>query len=164
MTRLERQVKRLAQRISTLEHGELPPAPPAGEPGEAVVTYSGSGQFGPFRIRIARREQLATLLAAEPELITPVFAALSSPVRIALLRSLIDGPRTSQQLQEAVDTGSVGQLYHHLKELQSAGLVVQPRRSEYAIPQGKVVDVCVALATALHLSSTSHQYPPPPPS
>jgi hypothetical protein len=57
----------------------------------------------------------------------------------------------------------VGQLYHHLKELLAVGMVVQPGRNLYAIPESKVVDLCVSVVAATHLASTSHQAPLPPP-
>lgn len=131
--------------------------------GEATVGYWGSGQFGPQRMVIRRQAPLAAVLATEPEAVTRVFGALASPARIILLRSLVGGPRTSQQLREVLDAPSVGQLYHHLRELLAAGLVVQPSRSVYEIPPGKVIAVCVAVSVAGQLMSTSHQYPLPPP-
>jgi DNA-binding HxlR family transcriptional regulator len=111
---------------------------------------------------IRQQAMLSQVFSAEPEAVTRVFAALASPARIVLLRSLVDGPRTSQQLRAVLDAPSVGQLYHHLRELLAAGLVVQPSRSIYEIPPGKVIAVCVAVSAATHLTSTSHQLPPPP--
>ena len=154
-------------------YGPGEPAPPSGhrpggrgeqgteEGGGATVGYWGSGQFGPRRAAIRQQMTLSGVFAAEPDGVTRVFAALASPARIVLLRTLVDGPRTSQQLREVLDAPSVGQLYHHLRELLAAGLVVQPSRSVYEIPPGKVVAVCVAISAAAHLTSTSHQYPPP---
>jgi DNA-binding HxlR family transcriptional regulator len=132
------------------------------ESGEATVGYWGVGQFGGHRMGIRHQATLSQVFAAEPEAVTPVFAALASPARIALLGALVGGSRTSQQLREVLDDPSVGQLYHHLRELLAAGLVVQPSRSVYAIPPGKLVAVCVAVSAAAQLTSFSHQYPPPP--
>jgi ArsR family transcriptional regulator, arsenate/arsenite/antimonite-responsive transcriptional repressor len=155
-------------------HGPGEPALPPGhrpggrggedgeEGGGAAVGYWGSGQFGSRRAAIRQQMTLSGVFAAEPEGVTRVFAALASPARIVLLRTLVDGPRTSQQLREVLDAPSVGQLYHHLRELLAAGLVVQPSRSVYEIPPGKVVAVCVAISAAAHLMSASHQYPEPP--
>jgi DNA-binding HxlR family transcriptional regulator len=153
-----------------LRHGPGEPAPrPGGQPagqgeegGEAAVGYWGSGQFGLRYMGIRQQATLSQVFAAEPEAVTRVFAALASPARIVLLRSLVGGPRTSQQLREVLDAPSVGQLYHHLRELLAAGLVVQPGRSVYEIPPGKVIAVCVAVSAAAQLMSTSHQLPPPP--
>lgn len=172
---LERQMQEVTRRLATLEHaasrfpmampgpGGTAPEPDGEHGDEAMVGYSGSGQFGPHRIVIGQRMTLGEVLSAEPETVARVFAALASPARLAVLRALVGGPRTTQQLREVLDDPSVGQLYHHLRELLAAGLVIQPGRSVYAIPPGKVVAVCVAISAAAHLMSTSHQYPPPPP-
>ena len=189
---LEQQMRQVARRLATLEqaaghlvrvqrgtgavpggdagHGQVEPPLPAagrgegeaGQGSEATLGYWGAGKFGPRSVMIRQRAPLSQVMAAEPEAITPVFAALASPVRIILLRALIGGPRTSQQLREVLAGPSVGQLYHHLRELLVAGLVVQPSRSLYEIPPGKVVAVCVAVSAAAHLTTTSHQLPSPP--
>lgn len=144
-------------------------AAPGGEPGahggeedEPAVVYAGSGQFGARRMAIRQRKTLGEVLAVAPESVAPVFAGLANPARIALLYALVHGPRTSQQLREVLDAGSVGQLYHHLRELLAAGLIVQPARSVYQIPPGKIIAVCVAVSAAERLMSTTHQAPPPP--
>jgi len=176
ISELERQMSELTRRMSSLEQaapqaGPAPavgaqakqPGPPRAEPGEATVGYSGAGQFGPDRVLIAQRATLSQVLAADPEGVTRVFAGLANPARLTLLRALVAGPLSSQQLREVLDDPSVGQLYHHLRELLAAGLVIQPSRSVYAIPQGKVVAVCVAIRAAADLMSTTHQHPLPPP-
>jgi DNA-binding HxlR family transcriptional regulator len=155
---LEDQIRALAQRLAAVEMavGEnatrisrgAPVSPPEG----AVLRYSGVGQFGPLYVQISQRADLETVLSADPGLVARVFAALASPVRFMLLRTLLDGPASSQQLRDVLDAGSVGQLYHHLKELLSAGLVFQPSRNVYAIPQSKVIAVCVAVMAATHLT------------
>lgn len=180
ITELERQMNEVTRRLASLEraaphtapgqlpggHGQDPRLQAAGldEPGgEATVVYSGAGQFGSHRVVISQRAPLSQVLAADPEAVTRVFAGLASPARFIVLRALVGGPRTSQQLREVLDDPSAGQLYHHLRELLAAGLVIQPSRSVYAIPPGKVVAVCVAISAATHLMSTSHQHPLPVP-
>lgn len=181
---LERQMQEATRRLDTLEHAAARPGPAVawrgtgghggevglrgdgpGEPGgEATVSYAGGGQFGPLHMVIRQRATLPEVFAAQPESVSRVFAALASPARLAVLRALVEeGPRTSQQLREVLDDPSAGQLYHHLRELLAAGLVIQPSRSVYAIPPGKVVAVCVAVTAATHLTSTSHHFPPPLP-
>jgi hypothetical protein len=161
---LEDQVRALADRLAVLERavgenatpgsGGNPSAPgaPGSPPEGASLRYSGVGQFGPLHMQIFQRGDLETVLSADPGLVARVFAALASPVRLVLLRALLGGPATSQQLRDVLDAGSVGQLYHHLKELLSAGLVFQPSRNVYAIPPGKVVAVCVAVLAVTHLT------------
>lgn len=82
----------------------------------------------------------------------PAFAALGHPVRLEIIRRLLTGARTSQDLQEIADLGTTGRLYHHLRELQACGLVVATRRNRYAIPPAKVVPCLVMVAAALELA------------
>lgn len=177
---LEDQIRALTDRLTALERtvsrngmparpatgavaDDSAPEAPVGEPGDAVLRYSGEGHFGSHRLRVFRRADLQSVLDVDPGLVTREFAALASPVRLALLRALLDGPLTSLQLREELDAGSVGQLYHHLKDLLAAGLVIQPARNRYAIHPTKVVAVCVLIMAATHLAETSHQVPSPPP-
>jgi DNA-binding transcriptional ArsR family regulator len=74
-------------------------------------------------------------------------SALAHPVRLEIVRLLLRGARTTQELAEIPDLGTSGQLYHHLRELQAAGLVTQRRRNDYAVPADRVV-LCLILVTA----------------
>ena len=148
----------LGRIVGTLPEVDDGPADEAG-----AVAYSGSGKFGPYKVKMRQRQNLAAVLAADPEQVAQVFGALASPVRIQLVRALLGGQKTSQELRGVVDDASAGQLYHHLRELMAAGLVVQPARSVYAIPFSKVVATCVAAVATLDLTTTSHQAPPPAP-
>jgi DNA-binding HxlR family transcriptional regulator len=179
--RLDDQIRALADRLTALEKtvsqnitplatdatgpgaGPAASAPPAGPPEGATLFYSGAGQIGPFQLSLRRRERLDAVLSADPALVARELAALASPVRVVLLRAMLGGPQTSQQLRDMLDASSAGPLYHHLKELISAGLVIQPERNLYAIPPSKAVTVCVTIMAATHLAETSHQAPPPPP-
>lgn len=168
LTRLEQQLEQLTSRLAAMEqaaghpagHPPLPtaarqpePGGPAGQGDEATeFSYSGRGWFGRDRLVVRRRAGWADVMAVEPEAVARVFAALASPARVTVLRALLDGPRTSQQLRQDLDGPSAGQLYHHLKELLAAGLVVQPGRSMYALPQGSQVALCVQLLAATHLT------------
>jgi ArsR family transcriptional regulator len=91
---------------------------------------------------------LLQLLGSEPEILSQVFAALGSPLRLILLQELLLGPRTNQQLQEALGVSSAGQLYHHLKELLTVGLIEQKSRNLYVLPVRNVIPFLVLLATA----------------
>lgn len=78
-----------------------------------------------------------------------VLTALGHPVRLEIVRRLLCGARTTQDLAEIPDLGTSGQLYHHLRELQGAGLVVQRRRNDYAVPTDRVVLCLVLVAAAM---------------
>jgi DNA-binding transcriptional ArsR family regulator len=75
-------------------------------------------------------------------------SALGHPVRLELVRRLLAGAHTTQELSEIPDLGTSGQLYHHLRELQSSGLVVQRRRNFYTVPTDRVIPCLVLVAAA----------------
>jgi DNA-binding transcriptional ArsR family regulator len=72
-------------------------------------------------------------------------AALAHPVRLSILKALLIGERDTQSLQALPDMGTTGQLYHHLKELESAGWIRQPRRGEYIVLAERVVPLLAIL-------------------
>jgi DNA-binding transcriptional ArsR family regulator len=116
-----------------------------------ALTYTGFAQFAEKRYLVRREAPLPALFAADPAPLAQLFAALASPHRLIVLRTLCAGPRTSQQLQEVLGMSSPGQLYHHLKELLAAGLIVQQGRSGYAIAPRSVIALCMALMAASDL-------------
>ncbi len=90
---------------------------------------------------------LPALLAGSWADAAGVLSALGHPVRLELIRRLLAGAHTTQELSEIPDLGTSGQLYHHLRELQAAGLVVQRRRNDYGVPTDRVV-LCLVLVAA----------------
>jgi ArsR family transcriptional regulator len=174
LTALEKQVADLQMRLTALEEKRprsapgLPPLPALpglpsspverepleeGETLQGVLSCEGSVQFAEQDVRWRQRLALQSVFAASPELLAQLFAALSSPHRVIILRTLYEGPRTSQQLQELLGMGSAGQLYHHLKELLAMGLILQRGRSAYTIEPTKVIPICIALMMALCLTT-----------
>lgn len=174
LTALEEQVTDLRRRLTALEGrlslspsnlpmlpplSELPPLPAGRElPQESgtlqgMLSCEGSIQFAEQRLQWGQSLALQPIFAASPELLAQLFAALSSPHRVIILRTLCEGPRTSQQLQELLGMGSAGQLYHHLKELLAAGLLIQRGRSAYTLEPTKVIPVCMALMMAFFLTT-----------
>jgi DNA-binding transcriptional ArsR family regulator len=75
-------------------------------------------------------------------------AALGHPLRLAILRRLIDGEHTVAQLVDELELASTGVAYHHLSALQTGGWVTSPRRGSWAIPHSRVVPL-LAVITAL---------------
>jgi len=73
-------------------------------------------------------------------------SALSHPVRLVLLRALVEGARTVGELHERASLGTSGQLYHHLRPLMGAGWVRTTARGTYAVPAERVVPLLVVLA------------------
>ena len=93
---------------------------------------------------------LPGVLAEGWEEAAAVLAALGSPVRLEIVRRILLGGETVQELQEIPGLGTSGQLYHHLRDLQAAGLVTQRRRGRYGVPPDKVVPALVIIAAAGH--------------
>jgi DNA-binding transcriptional ArsR family regulator len=82
-----------------------------------------------------------------------VLGALGNPVRLEIVRRILLGGETVQELQEIPGLGTSGQLYHHLRDLQAAGLVTQRRRGRYGVPPDKVVPALVIIAAAGHMAA-----------
>jgi DNA-binding transcriptional ArsR family regulator len=117
-----------------------------------VVVYGGA-------VLVGEREYLAMWEHAAPDVdeidpaaIARTLGALGHPARLVLLRALVKRPQSSQQLQGLLDVSSPGQLYHHLKELVSTGVVTQTRRSQYEVSERHILPVLAILAAASDLA------------
>ena len=86
------------------------------------------------------------LLAADWMTAHARMAALAHPVRLMILKALLVGQRDTQSLQALPAMGTTGQLYHHLKELESAGWIRQPRRGEYIVLAERVIPLLAILS------------------
>lgn len=69
--------------------------------------------------------------------------ALGHPVRLELVRRILTGTQTTAELLELDQFASTGQLYHHLRQLVSAGWLVSPRRGHYEVPAPRIVPLLV---------------------
>ncbi|MBV7292719.1 ArsR/SmtB family transcription factor [Corynebacterium sp. TAE3-ERU16] len=146
---LGKRVTDLESRVRRLENPG-PPEPPSTD-GQGAITgtvrYSGE-LTAPEQLRwaITLEAEAARLLPGEK--IAEIFTALSSPVRLVMLRELIAGPAAPKQLQELLGYSSPGPLYHHLKPLQSAGIIERDGDGRYHVPAPGVVPLLVLLASA----------------
>jgi DNA-binding transcriptional ArsR family regulator len=75
-------------------------------------------------------------------------AALAHPVRLELLKMILQGKRTSHELQDLEGLGTTGQLYHHLKELQAAGWLKAESRGTYRVVAERVVPLLTIILAA----------------
>ena len=75
-------------------------------------------------------------------------AALGNPVRLRILHSVIHGVTSAAGLMEEVDAGTSGQIYHHLKELTSAGWLASPKRGVFEVPVSRIVPLLTVLLAA----------------
>ncbi|UQU66277.1 ArsR family transcriptional regulator [Couchioplanes caeruleus] len=74
--------------------------------------------------------------------------ALGHPARLLLLRRVLQGTRTAAELAADDGLGTTGQVYHHLKQLVSAGWLRSSARGHYAVPGERVVPLLVMLSGA----------------
>ena len=88
------------------------------------------------------------LLAADWSSLSATLAALGHPIRLLLLRQVLSGAGTVAELQERVELGTSGQLYHHLRQLVGAGWLQVAARGRYAVPPERMVPLLVVLAAA----------------
>ncbi|MFJ2707722.1 ArsR/SmtB family transcription factor [Streptomyces sp. NPDC087428] len=76
------------------------------------------------------------------------FAALGHPVRLRLLREILGGRRTAAELAALDETGTTGQIYHHLRQLTGTGWLHTAGRGRYEVPGARVVPLLVVLTAA----------------
>jgi DNA-binding transcriptional ArsR family regulator len=119
-----------------------------GDTVRGAVTYAGSARLGDREVLWASEHGLPEVWDLEPAGLARLLGVLGHPARLGLVRALMSGVRTSQELQDVIGSGSAGQLYHHLKDLISAGLVDQSGRSRYQIAAGRIVPLLVLMAAA----------------
>lgn len=74
--------------------------------------------------------------------------ALGHPVRLAILRAVMHGTVTASGLVEALESGTSGQVYHHLKELTTMGWLASAGRGVYEVPAARVVPLLAILVAA----------------
>jgi DNA-binding transcriptional ArsR family regulator len=77
-----------------------------------------------------------------------VIAALGHPVRLTLLKLILQGRTTKAELEASAALGTSGQFYHHLKILQEAGWVRSLERGHYHVPGERVVPLLAMLTAA----------------
>lgn len=77
-----------------------------------------------------------------------VFGALAHPVRIELLRHMLNGIQATADLAAIDGLGTTGQLHHHLRQLVAAGWVHQSGRGSYEIPAARIVPLLACVVGA----------------
>lgn len=82
-----------------------------------------------------------------PDLATTL-DALSHPVRLLILRLVLTGIGSVADLQQHGSLGTSGQLYHHLRQLVSAGWLRSPSRGRYAVPPDRIVPLLAIITAA----------------
>ena len=77
-----------------------------------------------------------------------VLACIGNENRLAMLLEILRGPKTVASLVEKCCFGSTGQVYHHMKPLLAADIVVEDEHQKgvYVIPPHKVQGIIMLLA------------------
>ena len=88
------------------------------------------------------------LLADDWSQSAETLSALAHPVRLLLLREILHGSRTTAELAAHERLGTTGQLYHHLRQLVSAGWLHTTARGHYGVPADRVVPLLTVFAAA----------------
>jgi hypothetical protein len=122
----ERLQQRLDERISARDLD--PQVSPVGEVEPNVIIKSKAGTWGWSEEHIT----FERLLEADNDALAKGIAGLAHPVRIALAKALVDGPKESAELLAIAQLNTTGQLYHHLQAMADVGLVERRSRNLWA--------------------------------
>lgn len=110
-------------------------------PGAVMMAGAVETPAGPVRWQYGLHAE--GLLAHDWSDLARPLEALGHPARIELVRQVMRGAHTTAELLQLEHLASSGQLYHHLRQLVSAGWLVSPRRGYYEVPAPRVVPLLV---------------------
>ncbi|MBO5256562.1 MAG: winged helix-turn-helix transcriptional regulator [Clostridia bacterium] len=88
-----------------------------------------------------------------------VLSCIGSPERMKIIMTLLKKPMTAAELEETLNFGSTGQVYHHLKPLIAADIVTDDKeggKGKYAIVPHRVQGIIMLLAGVSDLSDTKY--------
>jgi DNA-binding HxlR family transcriptional regulator len=159
---LAEQVRDLARRVARLESAAPKSGPRALEPellerlagaeGPDTVSYHGVGRWGEDTLVWQRRHEWGEVRDRADDGVARVLAALGNAVRLRIVAVLLAGPAMTAELTERLAQPSTGQLFHHLRELITAGLVHQPVRGTYALRRQDVIPLLAVFAASTDLA------------
>lgn len=115
----------------------------------SAVLYTGSVSLGGSpRYEWQQGMEVDALLERDWDGFAAPLRALGHPIRLRILRDALEGRRSATELADAGEGGTTGQLYHHLRQLVSAGWLRSSGRGRYEVPPARVVPLLVVLAAA----------------
>ncbi|WP_019913155.1 ATP-binding protein [Paenibacillus sp. HW567] len=122
----------------------------------SAIFYSGHLYLNGQRVRWEPQERrMQQLLGINSEKAAKVLAALGNKQRLDILRSVLNEPLSGSELVDRLNMGTTGQLYHHLKALLGADLLVQEPGGKYAFPSHRCLPLLLLLASVGDLLDTS---------
>jgi hypothetical protein len=133
------------------EYHELPAAAPPTVDKDAVqgtITYRGSVRTGVTALDYEVSHPVANLLGLDEVALARILAVVSSPARLTVLRTLLEGPGDSDRLRRAVGRVAGDQFERDLDDLIGAGLIVQPRPGFFEAVPERAVPLLTLLAAA----------------
>ncbi|SHF73291.1 Helix-turn-helix domain-containing protein [Jatrophihabitans endophyticus] len=135
----------LEARVRALETGApaRPPAPASDDAGS--VEYRGRVHLA-GSVTWSRQLSTSAVLDLPGPVTVDVLAALGHPLRLDVVRRLLRAPASANELQEALDLNSTGQVYHHLRALVSARVVVAEHQVYSVAPTAVVPLLVIVLA------------------
>ncbi|MCY9696730.1 helix-turn-helix domain-containing protein [Paenibacillus alginolyticus] len=125
--------------------------------GLGSVFYSGQyrGDQASFRWE-PQEKHVRQLIQLDGDKAAKILGALAHKQRLDILRAVLQEPLTGPDLVERLNMGTTGQLYHHIKALVGADLLVQEERGgKYTIPGPRALPLLLLLAAASDLMDTS---------
>lgn len=117
-------------------------------PATGAVLYTGVARLPAGELRWQMGRGVDDLLRQDWSALAGTLAALGHPLRLQLLRAVLAGTTSTQGLQALPEMATTGQLYHHLKDLESAGWLRSVRRGEYGVPAERVIPLLAILSAA----------------
>lgn len=108
--------------------------------GTGAVTYAGTVRLPDGR-ELEWQEGLTTdaVLQQDWREAVDLLGALGHPVRLALLQRFLGGAGTVAEATADEEFGTTGQVYHHLRQLVSAGWLHAQGGGRYVVPAQRVV-------------------------
>ncbi|MFD3920070.1 ArsR/SmtB family transcription factor [Streptomyces sp. NPDC058595] len=95
-----------------------------------------------------RSEATESVLSSDWSEAAEALGALGHPVRLRLIQALAEGRTAVTELMELEGLGTTGQIYHHLRQLVSAGWLETTGRGRYQIPPTRLVPLLVVVTGA----------------
>jgi len=120
--------------------------------GRGMVTTRGVARSANDDLEISWEQNIGVeaLLAADTDGPAKELAAIGHPQRLAIVKTLLNGPSTAAALVVGLELGTTGAAYHHLNVLQGAGLVSQASRGVFELSvarTGAMLTILAGLAT-----------------
>jgi ArsR family transcriptional regulator len=114
-----------------------------------VILFAGKVQLKDGPVEWQQERPSETILRNEWSSKASAIAALGNPVRLELMRSIINGTHRTADLATLDIMGTTGQLHHHLRHLVDAGWLQVTTRGHYEVPASRVVPLmaCIIAST-----------------